>query len=456
IAKRYDTLKKFEEAKGVCQLILQRYPDSSSAAGAQLYLSRQNIMSLIKSKKYTNAQEELDSIISDFNDHPDFAEALCSIARSYEWPRKFEQAKSIYERAARLDPNNPYVSEAQFNAPKLHIFSLIKSGDYNDAEDAIDKLTADFAKHLALPGVFYWFGKEFEAAKKYERARGIYHQLVEQYPESSHADKALLCVPKMDVLSLIESGDDPNAQAALDILIADFNDQPDLPDTIFEVGHKYYTKARLNVKDGLEAQAIDYYRKAITVWELIIQELPPSAYTPRAYYCSAVVYSQELGEYFKGIEYYQIIVDNWPDYNYAWHAQFFVGMYYEILRNSGTLQESEANPKIEQAYKSVIEKYPDSKSAPQAALKLGRLSVDRGQWVEVAMYFELWLQKEPEGRRRSRVISTLYDRGRVLEKKAEFDSAAAMYAVFISFAETGDPRVKSATDSLEKMGVITK
>jgi tetratricopeptide (TPR) repeat protein len=102
IAKRYDKLKKSEEAKGVYQLILQRYSDSSSAAGAQLYLSKQNIMSLIKSKKYKTAQAEFDTLIADFNDHPDLAEALCAIAQSYEWPRKFEQAKTIYERAARL------------------------------------------------------------------------------------------------------------------------------------------------------------------------------------------------------------------------------------------------------------------------------------------------------------------------------------------------------------------
>ncbi len=446
IAKRYDGFKKFEEAKGVCQLILQRYPDSSAAQGAQLYLSGRNIMSLIKSKEYTTAQEELDTLIADFNDQPDFAEALCAIARSYEWPRKFEKAESLYERAALLDPNNPYVAEAQFNAPKLHIFSLIKSGNYTEAEAAIDELTADFAKHLALPGVVYWFGKEFEAARRYERAKNIYQQVVGRYPESSHAAKALLAASKMDVLSLIESGDDPNAQAALDSLIADFNDHPDLPDAVFEVGHKYYTKARLKVKDGLEGQAIEYYRKAITQWERIIQQLPHCAYTPRAYYCSAVVYSQELGDYLKGIDYYQQIVDNWPDYQYASHAQFFVGKYYEILRDSGNISASEANPKIEQAYKSVVEKYPDSKSAPYVALKLGRRSLGRAQWSEAAIYFEFFRQKYPEQRGQ-----VLLDLGLAYEKMGELDVALQVYAEFIETADPADPRLQSLIAKLERL-----
>jgi TolA-binding protein len=359
IAKRYDKLKKFEEAKGVCQLILQRYPDSLSAHGAQLYLSGRNIMSLIESKKYTTAQEEFNILIADFNDHPDFAEALCSIAQSYEWPRKFEQAKSIYERAALLDPNNPYVAEAQFNAPKLHIFSLIKSGDYNDAEAAIDEFTVDFAKNPALPGVVYWFGKEFEAAKKYERAKSIYQQVVWRYPESSHASKALLAASKMDVLSLIESGEDKAAQVALDKLIADFNDHPDSPEAVFVVGEQYYNEAFWCENDGLEAEARDNFRKTIIIWERIITELPPhSPYTPQAYYLSAVCY-RRIGEYENAIEYCQKVLDDWPDYKRAWHTQFMIGRCYEKLKKQGSIPSSEASLKIKEAYQKLIENYPD-------------------------------------------------------------------------------------------------
>ena len=400
IAKRYDGLNKYEEAKGVCQLILQQHPDSPSAHGAQLYLARRNITSLIKAKDFTTAQEELDGLISDFNDHPDYAESLCAIAHSYEWPRKFEKAESLYERAAQLDPKNPHVIKAQFNAPKLHIFSLIKSEKYTEAHAAIDEFTADFDKNAALPGILYWIAKDFEAAKEYEEAKGMYQQVAWQYPKSSHADKAVLSVSKMDVLSSIESGNETAAQEIIDILIVDFNDHPDLADAIFELGHKYYSKARLSLKDDLKEQVIEYYRKAIAQWERIIQQLPHCSYTPRAYYGAAVVYSQELGEYLKGIEYYQAIVDNWPDYEYAWNAQFFVGKYYEKLKNSGKVSESEANQQIEKAYMGVLEKYPDSQSAPSAALKLARMNFESGQRVEAIMYYELFLEIADPGDKR--------------------------------------------------------
>ncbi|MHC4087562.1 MAG: LamG-like jellyroll fold domain-containing protein [Planctomycetota bacterium] len=316
---------------------------------------------------------------------------LYNIAKTYENLSKHGQAKSIYQLILQRYPDSEYTIEAQFYIARRNIFSLIKSEKYTEAHAAIEKFTIGFDKNPALPGTLYWFAKEFEARERYERAKGIYQQVVQQHPDSSHAFKALLGVSKMDVLSSIESGNNTAAQEVLDTLIVDFNDHPDLADAIFELGHKYYSKARLSLKDGLEEQKIEYYRKAITQWEIIIQQLPNCSYTPRAYYDSAVVYSQELGEYLKGIEYYQAIVDKWPDYEYAWHAQFFVGKYYEILRDSDSVTESEANPKIEQAYKAVIEKYPDSTSAPQAALKLGDLNFKSGQRAEAIMYYELFL-----------------------------------------------------------------
>jgi TolA-binding protein len=85
------------------------------------------------------------------------------------------------------------------------------------------------------------------------------------------------------------------------------------------------------------------------------------------------------------------VVDNWPDYQYAWSAQYLIGSCYEKLKYFGILPVSEADPKIEQAYRAVVEKYPDSAMATSAFLKLGYLNLKRGQRVEAVMYFELFL-----------------------------------------------------------------
>ena len=375
IAKRYDGLKKFEEAKGVCRLILQQHPDSPSAHGAQLYLSRRNIMSLIKSKEYTEAQAELDNLIADFNDHPDFPEALYTIAQAYSPPRKFKEAESVYKQLLQLFPDSPYAVEALFRTPKIHIFYLIQSGNHTEAQAVIDKFVADFNDHPALPGVMYWFGKEFEASRTYDKAKSMYQQVVRQYPDSSHAAKALFCVSKMDVLSLFDSKEEATAQVALDSLIADFNAHSLLPEAVFLIGEKYYNKAFRCENESREAEAKENFQKAIAVWERIITDLPPSLFTPQAYHFSAVCY-QRLGEYEIAIEYCQLVVDIWPGYRRAWHAQFMIGRCYQRLLQQGDIPDSQANPEIEQAYLTLLEEYPDCSVAPIAQRWLSRTDIN--------------------------------------------------------------------------------
>ncbi len=373
IAKRYDGLEKIEEAKGVCQLILQQHPNSPSASGAELYLARRNIMSNIKSKNYTEAQAELDTIIADFNDHPDFAASLCAIAQSYEWPRKFEKAESLYERAAKLDPNDPYVIKAKFNWPKLHIFSLIKSEDYNDANVAIDKFNSDFDKHLALPDVVYWFAKEFEASKAYGKAKDIYQKVVSQYPKSTHAAQALLQASKVDVLSLIESGNDAAVQVTLDILIADFNDHTNLPEAVFEIGERYYSIAFQNEKKNRNDESKTNFQKAIAVWERIITELPESdPPTTAQAYCFLGHCYRKLCEYEKSTEYYQYVVVDYPEHRTAWQALFRIAHNYEDMKDLQIISETDAVTAIKAAYQQLLEKYPDCKMATIAQRWLSR------------------------------------------------------------------------------------
>jgi len=112
------------------------------------------------------------------------------------------------------------------------------------------------------------------------------------------------------------------------------------------------------------------------------------------------IHYRRIGEYEKALNYYQQVVDNWPDYQYAWSAQCLVGSCYKRLRDLGKLPESVANPKIEQAYKAVLEKYPDSESAPSAALKLARMNFESGRRVETVMYYEIFLAiADPGGTR---------------------------------------------------------
>jgi len=116
------------------------------------------------------------------------------------------------------------------------------------------------------------------------------------------------------------------------------------------------------------------------------------------------------------------------------------------------LSESEANPKIEHAYKAVVEKYPDCTSVKDASLKLGWLNFKKGRWTEAVGYFELCLEKYPEKYRPPHV---LYALGRAYEEIGQLDKAAQAYHEFIKSIDPSDPRIETVKARLEKLGVTS-
>ena len=178
--------------------------------------------------------------------------------------------------------------------------------------------------------------------------------------------------------------------------------------------------------------------------------MPVSATTPQVFYTSGILYAAQLGEYEKGIEYFQKIVDTWPGYEFAWHAQFYVGQYYERLKHSGAIPDAEADPKIEQAYKAVLDSYPASMSASHAAMRLGQISSEKGQWSDAATYLEIFL-KMNQGGTPSLVLGALDSAGRACERLGQVDKAKDRYEMFIQIAEPSDPRLKNVKLRLEQL-----
>jgi len=326
--------------------------------------------------------------------------------------------------------------------------------DYNQSEEALDKLIADFSEHPDFPETLYWIAERYRWAREYEQAKNLYEQVMQDYPDSVYASRAELGLSTANFMSIFISQGDDQAEEALDKMVADFNDHPDLAKTIFVIGELYYNNALGNAKEGLTDQAEANFARTISVWERIITQLPESKLTilQDAYYFAAACY-RRLGEYEKAIQYWQKIVDDWPDYQYAWSAQCLIGECYEKLRNSGTISQSEANPEIEQAYKAVIEKYPDCSLVGHACLKLAQPNFAKGRWAEAATYFELFLEKAPEDPRR---VNVLYDLGRAYEQMGELNLAAEVYRIFIETANPGDSRVKTVKAELEKLEGVKK
>lgn len=186
---------------------------------------------------------------------------------------------------------------------------------------AFDKLVADFNDHRDLFQTISEIGMESQDPKagKYDLAKAIFNKVLTDYPGTKLAFKAQ---KNLAVINL-EEGDYTAAQEAFDTLITDFNDHPDLPQVVFTVGRQYYLEALQDEKQELNEQNKVLFQKAIDIWDRIITQFPNADEAPQAYFMSGVCY-RDLGEDVKSTECFQKIVNEYPDYMYAWEAKFMI------------------------------------------------------------------------------------------------------------------------------------
>ncbi len=360
IAEIYRKSKKYEEARSIYETVVTDYPGTERALKAQKKLA----IVYVDLDDDPNTQQAIDKLAWQFSGDPNLADALYEIANRYEWVRgKYEQAAPIYQQIIQNFPDSSYAME-QLDLSRTNVIYLIESGNYSLAAEALTTLLADFNEHPDLAWTLDGIAGRYEKAKRYNEARSIYQKIVTDYNET---DYAFTAQKKLTILE-ITVGDDAAVQAALDTLITDFNDHPDLPVAVFAVGERYYNWAFQCENQRLANKAKDKFQKAIEVWERIITELSPSGTTAEAYYFSALCY-RHLDQFEQAIEYYQKVVSNWPDYERSWNAQFMIARCFDKLARAGSILKEDSAPLIRQACEKVIINYPDSK-AVNAAINL--------------------------------------------------------------------------------------
>ena len=379
IVVRFNWVSRFKDAKRLYQKIVDNYPDNPWADKARFSIARADIMLSFISEDYDRVKEALDKLAVDFADEPDLPQALYWIVERFERAGRFEDAKQLFQKIIDNYPDTQWAEKARFRIAKTDIKSLIATQDYDKLQEALDKLYVDFSSSPDLAESIYWIAEGLEHSYRFEDAKCNYQKIIDNYPESSWAEKAEIRIAKVEIMSLIMSQDYDRAKEALNKLFVDFAEYTNLPETVHSIGLSYYSKACMMNVEGNTNEEKELYRKAIEVWECVIREFPSSGVLVHSYYCSAICYAQELGEYRKGIDYFQTIVDNWPCYEYAWDAQYLIGEYYEKLKDSGAITEPMANYMIEKAYKAVIQNYPNCEVAEDILMKLENLNSENMQ-----------------------------------------------------------------------------
>jgi len=353
---------KYEYARIFYQQVIQSYPDSAYADKAALGISRGKVLSLIVSQDFDAAGQALDEMVASFPNHPNLPDELYWIARKYGWSERHEEEKAVYQQILQNYPDSPFADKARLGFSRAAVQSLVMSQDYDGAKKALDKLVADFSEHPDLHDALYWIAVRYVWSGRFEDAKRVYQQIIQNYPDSPSVSSARLGFSRADVLSLMMLQDYNRAKEALDKMIVDFSGHPDLPDAILTMGRQCYDEGISKESEGLADEAKDRFEKAAKIWDRLVNELPTSSLTAEAC-CWAGDCYLKLGKHQDSIRCFQKVVDDYPEYEYAWHAQFTVGRCYEELKDTGAVEESAADAQIKAAYERVIQNYPDCPAA---------------------------------------------------------------------------------------------
>ncbi len=359
IAGKYAFYKNYEQANSYYQRIIEQYPDSQYASKAKYDIAKNNAILLVGDSNSTATDSAVNRLVADFSGNSDLAKTLKVIAEQYQVKGKYAQAQKIYQQQSKLFPDNPAVNK--IDIPRINIMCLIDTGKIDEAGTELNKLIADFKGSVDLPKALYEIAGVYEKNRKYSETLNAYKHIISLAGESSiYGRRAKLGIDKINIIMLINSGQDDKVITAVNEMIIDFVGSKELPPAIFATGETYCNKP---YKDAAEEK--ENITKGIAFVDMVVKGYPSSGQAPQACCYIGDCYNR-IGDYANSITYYQKSVDGYPGYRSNWHALFMIGRNYETMLKASLIPIDEANSKIKAVYQQLIEKYPAAPAAKPA------------------------------------------------------------------------------------------
>jgi len=381
IARIYERSRKYEKAKSIYQQIIQQYPSSSFASKAQLGAPRMDVLSHISAKNHNAAQAAIDSLITSFSGHSGLSSTLYDIARRYERAKKYEEAKGVYQQIIQQYPDSSATGRAQLSVAKINIFSLVELGETRAAQ-AINSLVTNFSGHSDLSEALYDIAIRYERVKKYEEAKSIYQQIIQQHPDSSHASRAQLNILKMNISSFVESGNYTAAQAAIDSLTANFSGHSYLPSVLYDIARRYEWSRK--------------YEEAKSIHQQITQQHPDSSYASDAQLgvpkCQILSYV-DAGEHSEALAATDKLISDFSgDSRLPWVVSRIAEQYYikaGQLEKEGLAYQAQVHfQKAIAIYEMVINELPASTATAEACYLAGNYYRKLGEYEKSTEYYQ--------------------------------------------------------------------
>ncbi len=313
IARQYSQAKKHERAYQIHKYNVENFPEDKYAMWSQVEI----IYHHIRNKEDAAADAAVDKLLTVFSDQPTLPKEIYQAAMEFNRAGKEARAVQLHQYNVDTFPDydDVYVMWSQVEIVKYHI----RTGDFTATDTAYNTFLTVFFAQPTLATEICRVADMYVRAENLDKAERFYQYVLDNWLGNEQVLWAKAGLIKLD----IARGNEAAAKMAIDSLIKDFDDHADLPKVLWSLAEIYYKKAFQYENVGQDAESKRCFAKVIALGERMRKQSPASVTIAQVYFFSAICYDQ-LGEYIKAVELYKAIVDNCPDYEYAWEAKFMI------------------------------------------------------------------------------------------------------------------------------------
>jgi tetratricopeptide (TPR) repeat protein len=320
--------RQYGDSKYVLDRLIELYPQSLAVNKAKLWSARAAACELIKDKNNDDALNVIDKMISDFDGQPDLADSVQWISKECEWTNgesfgkadRYDTARLIYQRLQKF--SNPDVAkQAEWNAQRMayrtKILTLMDKGDENEIDTTIDQMAVDLAGRPELANDLFWIASWYdEQYHKPTKGMALYERIAIEFPDSNESKESIGRV--INIANEIE--EKTGAEGVVDSLVARLKQRlqrtNSLANVLQRLGGTYYIKGLEKEQNGLDNEATQLFKKAISVWEDVIGQFPNSVAATRAKYLCGDCYVH-LGQCENALPYLNDVLAGSDDNVYA-------------------------------------------------------------------------------------------------------------------------------------------
>jgi soluble lytic murein transglycosylase len=317
-AQAQTQLRDLQAAKATWEQLVAKFPDSPAAAEAMFALG-QNQQLLQKFPAHPRSQEVTLRLLAQDPNRVDLMAHLATYFSDY---------KEIVPILNRLVASSPSLTSDQWWA--------IADGYYNKFE--FGRATNAYARATVNPITAYNYARSLHRGKQFDNAIAAYNRVVQQFPQSPQAPRALIRITQIDSPEAAIAATDrivtsypDTAGEALGIKAAILQDKLDSPKSASDVRNLLLSRYgssddagelrwRIAKGQGRSGQI----KNAIATVDALIANSPNSTSAAEASFWAGK-WANQTGDKAKAKKFFEFAIRQHPDSYYAWRSASSLG-----------------------------------------------------------------------------------------------------------------------------------